>query len=70
MLPRALIRLAWSSTADLAVAQMQDFLELDNSARINEPSTLGKNWQWRMKKGVLTEKLAKEIKSLTVTYRR
>ena len=70
MLPKALIRLAWSSTADLAVAQMQDFLELDNTARMNEPSTLGKNWQWRMKKGMLTEKLSKEIKSLTVTYRR
>jgi 4-alpha-glucanotransferase len=70
MLPKALIRLAWSSTADLAVAQMQDFLELDNTARMNEPSTLGKNWQWRMRMGTLTEKLSKEIKSLTVTYRR
>lgn len=69
-LPRAVIRLAWSSCADLAIAQMQDFLELDNTARMNEPSTLGKNWQWRMKKDALTESLADEIKSLTELYRR
>lgn len=65
-----IIRGAWASCADLAVAQMQDFLELDNSARINEPSTLGKNWQWRLEKGVLTDGLADKINSLTKLYRR
>lgn len=67
---RGVIRAAWSSCADTAIAQMQDFLELDNSARINTPSTLGGNWQWRMKKNALSDKLAEEIAQMTELYRR
>ena len=26
---------------------MQDWLGLDNAARINKPSTVGQNWRWR-----------------------
>lgn len=65
-----IIRGAWASCANLAVAQMQDFLELDNSARINEPSTLGINWQWRLEKNALTDGLAERINTLTRLYRR
>lgn len=69
-LPSAVIRAAYASVADLAVFQMQDFLGLDNRARMNRPSTVGGNWQWRLKPGVLTPKLAKEIYDLTCTYGR
>lgn len=34
--------------ADTAVIPMQDLLDLDNSARMNMPGTLGGNWLWRM----------------------
>ncbi len=44
------IRGAWSSTAYLAITTMQDLLGLDDSARMNIPSTIGGNWTWRMKK--------------------
>ncbi len=27
---------------------MQDWLGLDNAARINKPSTVGQNWRWRL----------------------
>lgn len=42
-----IIRLAMNSVADTAIFQLQDILGLDNSARMNAPSTLGNNWKWR-----------------------
>ena len=49
---------------------MQDWLGLDNAARINKPSTVGQNWRWRLKKTQLTKKLQKEICQLTTRYGR
>jgi 4-alpha-glucanotransferase len=67
---RKMVRIALASPADTAIIPIQDHLGLDNSARINTPSTLGNNWRWRMKDGVLTEKLAKEIYKITRIYGR
>lgn len=64
------IRGAWSSVAYLAIAPMQDFLGLGDSARMNRPSAVGGNWTWRMKKSCLTDELAEKIWELTDTYRR
>ena len=64
------IRAVWSSVADLAIVPMQDFLGLDNSARMNIPSTVGGNWEWRAKKEVFTEELSQKIKKLTNIYGR
>lgn len=50
-----LIRTALSSVADLAVIPIQDYLCLDNEARMNAPSTLGLNWKWRLKKGQIAD---------------
>ena len=47
-IPAAVIRAAYASTADVAIMQMQDILGLDNSARMNLPSTVGQNWRWRL----------------------
>ncbi len=66
-----LVRGALSSVADLAVAQMQDFLELPGEARMNIPSTLGgRNWQWRMAESALTDALAERIGHMTRLYGR
>lgn len=66
-----MIRTALSSVADTAVIPMQDYLNLDNSARINEPSTLGGiNWCWRMQPGAFTDELADRIRRLTERYGR
>ena len=65
-----MIRSALSSVADTAVIPIQDYLELGGEARMNEPSTLGKNWKWRLVNGQLTDELAKEIRSLTKLYGR
>jgi len=64
------IRAALSSVADTAVIPMQDYLELDDRARMNTPSTLGHNWRFRMKKEALTEELALKILNLTKLYGR
>ena len=37
------------SDAQAAIIPMQDYLELPGDARMNTPSTLGGNWEWRMK---------------------
>ncbi|KAA3645274.1 MAG: 4-alpha-glucanotransferase [Chloroflexi bacterium] len=59
-----MIRSAWNSPAVYALAQMQDLLDLDNYARMNYPSTLGGNWQWRMMPGVLTPELENKLREL------
>lgn len=59
------VRGVWNSVADLAIAPMQDFLNLGNEARINFPSTMSGNWQWRIKDGSLTSELAEKINFMT-----
>lgn len=41
-------RLAYGSVALLAVLPMQDILSLDESSRMNVPSTSEGNWAWRV----------------------
>lgn len=69
-IPWGMIRAAWSSVADLAVAPIQDFLELGNPARMNLPSTVGGNWAFRVAPGALTGELARRIANLTTLYQR
>ena len=42
-----LIRLAWSSSAALAIAPLQDLLNLGAEARMNLPGSTEGNWRWR-----------------------
>lgn len=65
-----LICLAMGSVADTCIIPVQDFLGLDESARINIPSTLGDNWKWRMKPDCFSEELIEKIKRLTKIYGR
>ncbi len=69
-LVRELIRLAFSSTADLCVIPIQDHLLLGSEARINTPSTIGGNWSWRMNGNCCTDELAGEIAFLSGLYGR
>ena len=43
-----LIRAAWASPAFLAVAPIQDVLEIGNEGRMNTPGSFGGNWSWRL----------------------
>ncbi len=48
-----MIRLAFSSNANLAVAPMQDYLGLGSESRLNVPGTTWNNWRWRLEAGQL-----------------
>ena len=61
----AFIRLLMYSCARTCIIPIQDYLCLDDSARINTPSTVGTNWTWRMGSRMLTKKLQKEILAMT-----
>ena len=67
---KSMIALILRSAAARCIIPMQDWLGLDNAARINKPSTVGQNWRWRVKKTQLTKKLQKEICQLTTRYGR
>lgn len=64
-IPWEFIRLAMMSVANTCIIPMQDYLALGDTARMNIPSTLGGNWQWRMKKNAISADLAKRIMTLT-----
>jgi 4-alpha-glucanotransferase len=59
-----LIRAVWKSVAVFAIAPMQDVLGLGGEARMNYPSRLGGNWEWRMGEKDLRDDLAARLKDL------
>lgn len=67
---KEIICLALRSVANMCIIPMQDYLGYDNKARMNTPSTLGGNWEWRLKEGEFSEDLIQEIKQLTKCYGR
>ena len=67
---KALLRCGMGSTAELFVAQLQDYLALGSEGRINVPGVAEGNWRWRMAPGAATAALAAEIRTLTETYGR
>ncbi|MCD8134235.1 MAG: 4-alpha-glucanotransferase [Clostridiales bacterium] len=60
-----LIRLAMTSIAKYCIIPMQDYLHLGGEARINFPSTLGGNWEWRLTQEQLDGGLSDFIKNIT-----
>lgn len=67
---KEMIRMAYASVSDTCIIPIQDFLELGDEARLNTPSTLGKNWTWRIDAGALTDELATRIRELVRIYKR
>ena len=61
----ALIELAWSSGAALAIAPLQDFLNLGNDARMNLPGRADGNWRWRFTEDMLTPETLSRLLELT-----
>lgn len=66
----SLIEAAWSSRAALAIAPLQDVLDLGAEARMNFPGTSHGNWQWRFAGGELTSERAARLRALTASSRR
>ena len=71
---RGLVRIAFASTAQFAVIPMQDVFRLGTTARMNMPSTSGRNWAWRMSEDMLSgdkaAKAAEWLSELTSLYGR
>jgi 4-alpha-glucanotransferase len=65
-----MIRGCWSSVAMFALAPMQDFLSLDNRARMNYPGNPSGNWTWRMSEEDLSERLKERIHEINFLYSR
>ncbi|MGI5963518.1 MAG: 4-alpha-glucanotransferase [Lawsonibacter sp.] len=65
-----MVRSIWASPADLAIVPMQDILGLDGRARMNTPSTLGGNWQWRCLPGDCSVSLQRRLHREMKVYQR
>ena len=61
---QALIRLAYTSVAELAIVPVQDVIGLGSEARMNTPGTTEGNWAWRLEAGRLDAGKARWLRSL------
>jgi 4-alpha-glucanotransferase len=59
-----LIRAAQGSVAGVAIAPVQDLLELGSEARMNTPAVAQGNWSWRAPEGCWAEELAGRLAAL------
>jgi 4-alpha-glucanotransferase len=59
------IRLAWSSPAALAIAPLQDVLNLSREGRMNVPGRADGNWRWRVAPHVLSAQVFRTVERLT-----
>ena len=66
----ALIRAAMGSVSDTCIIPIQDYLHYDHRYRMNTPSTIGKNWMFRLTENEIDENTWKNIKYLTELYGR
>jgi len=60
-----LLRLAWSSAAALAIAPLQDVLNLGKEARMNQPGSAEGNWRWRCTDEMLSSQAFLSLRDLT-----
>lgn len=59
------------TVSDTAIITMQDILDLGSEARMNTPSTMGNNWNWRLKSmELLNDELASKLLKITKMYSR
>jgi 4-alpha-glucanotransferase len=65
-----LMRIAWSSVALLAVAPLQDVLNLGNEARMNFPGKPTGNWAWRFQANQLNPWILDRLAEMTQLYGR
>jgi len=66
----ALLGLAWSSAAALAMAPLQDLLNLGSEARMNVPGSIAGNWSWRCTDDMLSASAFHWLRALTDTSKR
>lgn len=62
---RELMRMAWSSAAAIAVAPLQDLLNLGPEARMNVPGRAEGNWAWRCTEEMISAPAFESLRDLT-----
>ena len=65
-----LMRLGWSSPAALAIAPLQDLLNLGSEARMNVPGRADGNWRWRVREDILSPQTFRWLQELTESCKR
>jgi 4-alpha-glucanotransferase len=66
----ALMGLGWSSVAALAIAPLQDLLNLGKGTRMNVPGRPDGNWSWRCTEEMLSPGSFQRLRDLTETSKR
>ena len=64
------IRCAMMSVADMVIFPMQDILGLGEEDRMNRPSTVEGNWEWRLLPGEVSPSLSERLMDMTGLYGR
>lgn len=59
-----------ASVSNVVIYTMQDLLHLGNEARMNIPSTIGDNWDWRIQPDAITKDVHEKLLAWTETYYR
>ncbi|NJN81121.1 MAG: 4-alpha-glucanotransferase [Caldilineaceae bacterium] len=65
-----LIESAFRSVAVMALAPLQDLLDLGSESRMNLPGRAGGNWGWRYQTEQLTDAIAERLQEITLVYGR
>ncbi len=65
-----LIKSAFSTKANLAIAPLQDYLGLGSEARFNTPGTTSGNWRWRVLAKQLSAEVCDEVKPMVLAAER
>lgn len=65
-----LVRLALSSTADIAVIPAQDLIGKGSEARMNTPSTTKGNWEWRLGSLDALRSASERVREAAILYGR
>jgi 4-alpha-glucanotransferase len=60
-----MIRAAMLSKSDTCIIPIQDWIGLGSEARVNTPGTSENNWRFRVRKRMLSKRLAEKILSFT-----
>jgi 4-alpha-glucanotransferase len=61
------IRLVWSSKSGLAIAPLQDLLNLGVEGRMNVPGVATGNWRWRCTEDMLNPSIFERLRELTTS---
>lgn len=65
-----MIRATLASCAKIAIIPMQDLLDLDSWARMNNPGGSKNNWVWKVRKKDLNKKFIKNTRKLLLLFNR